>query len=529
MRLISLVGVLAAALLLGACQVRNTARCQLPDYPCDKDRKEVCRIEDPVAMTGTCQAECQKGVPTSCPQDKPVCGDDGTCRTCSADSDCQAYNPALGRCVQSKCVACKVATAATDCTDVNKPACDAPTGTCRACALHSECADGICVKDDTLKNLPMPLSLGQCVPAARQVVVSPTTCPAGCTLQTKLTMEVSSAKPYLRLSNYKSTTMMVNINKPADPLLPNIHIVADNADVSPAQVTTEPTSSVENNTTLSSAIQINNGAEVIIEGLTFLRSATGLACGTMGAPNTATYKVKLIRSIFTNNTNALVTYPGCDLSISDSWFGPHPAFTNPTGNIKAMDLDSTTFEIANTVFLKNGDVMKFSGIRINNTDMKFHPGRIINSTFARNEWPQSGSNAVAIHCNYRPGATLTVLNSLFLNDTPPAMAGNVYVAPDCFLGTTGGGMNIAYNGADSPIAGTASVGDLRIADVLTEPRTDPGIQTSLRIKQTAAASVRKGVGMYTDAQGAVPVPTKDMDGRARATTNVTYGAFEAAP
>lgn len=528
MRLISLVGVLAAALLLGACQVRNTARCQLPDYPCDKDRKEVCRIEDPVAMTGTCQAECQKGVPTSCPQDKPVCGDDGACRACSADSDCQAYNPALGRCVQSKCVACKVATAATDCTDVNKPACDAPTGTCRACALHSECADGICVKDDTLKNLPTPLSLGQCVPASRQIVVTPA-CTGACSLNSQL-MNVSRDKPYLRLSNFKSTTLMININKPADSMLPNIHIVTDNADVSPAQLTAEPGSSVENNTGLSSAIQVNNGADVIMEGLTILRSTNGLVCGMMGAPSTATYKVKLIRSIFTANTNALITYPGCELSISDSWFGPHPAFTNPTGNIRTMDLDSTTFEIVNTVFLKNGDVGKFSGIRINNTDMKFHPGRIINSTFARNEWSQSavGINALAVHCNYRPGASLTILNSLFLNDTPPSM-GNVYVASDCFLGTSGGGMNIAYNGSDSPIAGTGSVSGLVIGDVLTEPRTDPGVQTSLRIKQAAAASVRKGVGMYTDAQGPVPVPTRDMDGRARASTNVTLGAFEAAP
>lgn len=528
MRLISLVGVLAAALLLGACQVRNTARCQLPDYPCDKDKKEVCRIEDPATMTGSCQAECQKGVPASCPADKPVCGDDGTCRTCSADSECQAYNSALGRCVQSKCVACKAATAAADCTDVNKPACDAPTGTCRACALHSECPDGICAKDDTLKDLPAPnaLRLGQCVPASRQVLVNPTTCGSGCTLNTKLN-EVSAAQPYLRLSNFKSTTVMVTIGKPTAPL-PNIHIVTDTADLTPGQLTTEPGSSVENGSGFASAIQVNANADVIIEGLPILGSLNGLVCGVASGMNAGQpVKVRLIRSIFSLNGSttmggALTAYTGCDLSVVESWFGPHPAFTRTGGNTKAMDLDSTKFEIINTVFLKNGVPGQFGGILLNNT-MNASVGRILNSTFARHDQANSGSKAVAIHCNYNPGTNLTILNSLFLNDTPPSTMSNVYVAPQCGQGT-GGGMHIAYNGSDSPIPGTGSVGTLSLTNVLTD-----AVNGNLRIKQGAAASVRQGVGMYTDGQGAVPLPTRDQDGRTRPTTNVSFGAFEAVP
>lgn len=522
MRLISLVGVLAAALLLGACQVRNTARCQLPDYPCDKDKKEVCRIDDPATMTGSCQAECQKGVPASCSQDKPVCGDDGTCRACSADSECQAYNPALGRCVQTKCVACKTATASADCTDPNKPACDAPTGTCRACALHSECADGICVKDETLKGLPKPLLLGQCVPAARQVVVSQTTCPAGsCTLNDRV-KDVSSEKPYLRLSNFKSTTVMVNISKPLDPLLPTLHIVTDTADLTPAQVTTEPSISVENNTGFASAIQVGANADVVIEGLPILRSYNGLVCGVASGMNYGQpIKVRLIRSIFSLNNNAVLAYKGCDLSVSESWFGPHPAFANTGGNSKALDLDSTRFEISNTVFLKNAQPGQFSGILLKNSGST-SIGRIINSTFVRHDIPDPTSKALAIDCLYSPGANLTILNSLFLNDTPPT-GGNVYVGAQCSMGMNGG-MHIAYNGADSTIPGTMNVGNLAIADVLTDVAN-----SNLRIKTSAAASVRKGVATYTDAQGPVSVPTRDQDGRTRSSTNVTYGAFEAAP
>lgn len=520
MRLTSLCGLLVTALLAGllagACQVRNAQRCQLPDYPCE--RGILCKL-DPGSQVGTCTEECNKataGTMTTCPDERPICGDDGTCRTCQADGECQQRSTSLGRCVAQKCVACRVNS---DCGDPLRPVCDATSNTCRGCTLHSECSDAICAKDDTLSGLTdaAPIRQGQCVPAARQVLVD-RSCAVNC-MQSKL-LELSSEKPYMRVTGYRNTSQ-VNINKPTNTL-PVIHIVTDTADLAPLQLTAQPSTDMSNGA--GSAIQVNAGADVVLEGLTINNTKPGLVCsGAMATPLST--RVRVIRSLFANNDVGIrSTY--CDLRVEDSWFGiGPPAYGSLAlqGNVLAMELDTTRFEVSNTVLLRNGPrvgVVGFSGIRVRNTMGAAQSGRIVNSTFARQDTVDNAAKATAIDCTYAVGAALTLVNSLFLNETPVSLSGNTYVATNCR------GPHVLYNGSDdTSLTGTGSVTDLKFADVFVSaqlPANNP------RVKATAASLVRHGTASYTDAQGTLTAPKHDSEGRARPASDVAFGAFEPA-
>jgi hypothetical protein len=522
MRLISVVGLLVmalgAGLFAGACQVRNAQRCQLPDFPCE--RGILCKL-DPGSQVGTCVEECNKataGTMTTCPDERPICGDDGTCRTCLGDGECQGRNTSLPRCVAQKCVACR---ANSDCSDPLKPVCDMTSNTCRGCTLHSECADSVCVKDDTLSGLTdqPPLKQGQCVPAARQVLVD-RNCSGTCNMQSKL-QELTTEKPYLRVSGYHNTTLLT-INKPTNSL-PVIHIVTDTADLSPLQLTAPPGSDMSNGA--GAGIQVNGGTDVVLEGLTLFNTKMGLVCaGTMGSP-TAT-KVRVIRSLFASN-DVGISSRSCDLRIEDSWLGIGPPAYGAlalSGNLLAMDLDTTRFEITNTSFVRNAPRMPgggFAGVTVRNTLGAPQPGRIVHATFMRHDTPAI-SKATAVDCLYAVGSTLTVLNSLFVNDV--SLGTNTYLAPNC---KTGNG-DVLSNGSDDPtLSGTGSVTDLKYTDLFVGTGLS-GASYSPRIKPTAASLVRHGTAAYSDSQGTLVLPTVDSEGRPRPASNVAFGAFEPA-
>lgn len=504
-----LAAALGAGLLVGACQVRNAQRCQLPDFPCQG--ATLCKL-DPGSTVGTCAEECNPdtaGTLTTCPDERPICGDDGACRACTADAECQERGAALPRCVDKKCAACRDSR---DCSgDPLRPVCDPGSRSCRPCALHSECADHVCAKDDTLAALTdaAPLRAGQCVPAARQVVPD-----RGCTdacLRARV-LELGPERPYLRLSGIINQTGL-SLSKPLNTL-PVLHLVTDTADWSPAQLGTPPTVELRNGA--MAAVLINAGVDAVLEGLTFDNSIRGLECaGTAGSP-TAT-RVRVLRSLFAGNTVG-ITSRSCDLRVEESWLGIGPAiYGNPAvkGNELAMDLDTTRFEIVNTVLVRNTPrvgLVGFSGIRISNTQGAAQPGRILHTTFARQDTVASGGQAMAIDCTYNVAASLTILNSLFLNEAP--LGANTYLAPSCR------GVNVAYNGSNDPaLAGTGSRTDLKYSDVfVTAPETN-----NPRVKASAGPLVQHGTG---DATG---LPARDLAGRARPATSPAYGALEPEP
>ena len=502
-----LVTALCAGLLVGACQVRNAQRCQLPDFPCEGGT--LCKL-DPGSTVGTCADECSRataGALTTCPDERPICGSDGACRTCAADAECQELGAARPRCIDKRCEACRDSR---DCAgDALRPVCDAGSHTCRPCALHSECADHVCAKDDTLAGLTdaAPLRAGQCVPAARQVVPD-----RGCTdscLRARV-LELGPERPYLRLGGLINQTGLT-LSKPLNTL-PVFHVVTDTADSSPAQLASAPTVELRNGAT--AALLINAGVDVVLEGLTFDSSLRGLECaGTAGAPSAT--RVRVLRSLFAGNAIG-ITSRSCELRIEDSWLGiGPPIYGNPAvrGNELAMDLDTTRFEIVNTVLVRNTPrfgLVGFSGIRISNTQGAAQPGRILHATFARQDTVASGGRVMAIDCTY--SAALTVVNSLFLNEA--LIGANTYIAPSCRGGS------ITYNGSNDPaLASTGSRTDLTYGDVfVAAPETN-----SPRVKASAGPLVQHGTG------DVVGLPARDLAGRARPASSAAYGAFEPEP
>ncbi|MFO0577322.1 MAG: hypothetical protein U1A78_25225 [Polyangia bacterium] len=504
-----LVTALCAGLLVGACQVRNAQRCQLPEFPCEGGT--LCKL-DPGSTVGTCADECSRstaGALTTCPDDRPICGADGACRACAADAECQERGAARPRCVDKMCAACRDSR---DCGgDPLRPVCDADSHTCRPCALHGECADHVCAKDDTLAGLTdaAPLRAGQCVPAARQVVPD-----RGCTdscLRARV-LELSPERPYLRLGGLINQTGLT-LSKPLNTL-PVLHVVTDTADFSPAQLATAPTVELRNGA--MAALLVNAGVDAVLEGLTFDSSIRGLECaGTAGAPSAT--RVRVLRSLFASNTTG-ITSRSCELRIEDSWLGiGPPIYGNPAvkGNELAMDLDTTRFEIVNTVLVRNAPrfgLVGFSGIRISNTQGAAQPGRILHTTFARQDTVANGGHAMAIDCTYNVAASLTVVNSLFLSEAPVGV--NSYLAPSCR------GVNVTYNGSNDPaLAGPGSRTDLTYGDVFVAA---PELN-SPRVKASAGPLVRRGTADVTG------LPARDQAGRQRPSANAAYGAFEPEP
>ena len=221
------------------------------------------------------------------------------------------------------------------------------------------------------------------------------------------------------------------------------------------------------------------------------------------------------------------TRRSCDLRVEDSWLGIGPTAYGAlalNSNVLAMDLDTTRFEIVNTSFVRNAPRtgVAFAGITLRNTLGAAQPGRIVHSTFMRHDMP-SASKALAIDCTYAVAGSITILNSLFVNDVAPS-GGNTYVAPNCKSG------NVLYNGSDdTTLTGTGSFTDLggKYADLFV----GTGLSNSAynpRIKPTAASLVRRGTTAYTDSQGALTLPAVDSEGRARPSSNVAVGAFEPA-
>lgn len=104
-----------------------------------------------------------------------------------------------------------------DCGPAAKgPICDRGSGTCRACAAHSECASGVCRDDESIA---APVALGRCVPEAMVAIVDGGRCAPGqadgsaqrpyCEVQEAVAARFSfiSVKPRERSTPYKAITV----------------------------------------------------------------------------------------------------------------------------------------------------------------------------------------------------------------------------------------------------------------------------------------------------------------------------------
>jgi len=410
------------------------------------------------------------------------------------------------------------------CTDKSRPYCEDSSRSCRACKRHTECdsalgaRDGVCVKDDTLSNLPavQALQSGMCVPSSRIVNVDMTTCSGTCTVQDKLP-EVSADKPYLRIGQFTSTAPITL--RPVTGL-PEVHVISSLADYSPPDPTAKdktPNAILTNSN--GSVIRVESGASVTLEGLLIKDSKLGVACVGAGNPT----RVRIVRTLIGASDVGVQSTAGCELSIDQSWIGQGPrdryqGLVN-SGNVLAMDLDGTKFDIVNSVFYHNtpSPPTAFGGIWVRNATATT-PGRIINSSFVNHESVSATRKAMMLDCI--PATTnLAIINSLFLNGTIPS-GGNTYVHPACR------GTDQKYLGSDDvTLTGDNNATDLGLTDVLNAPLTFG----DLSLKSTADVRVRDGgLPQYLDGSGLNRIPTVDIIGAARTASKLSRGAFEPA-
>ena len=302
------------------------------------------------------------------------------------------------------------------------------------------------------------------------------------------------------------------------PGLPELHVMSTLADYSPPDPAAKdkaPNAFLTNPT--GTAVSVESGASVTIEGLLIKDSKLGIACVGSGNPT----RVRVQRTLIAQSNVGIQTSAGCELSLDQSWIGegPRERYTGlaNSANLLALDLDGTKFDITNSVFNHNSPAPgQFGGILVRNATAST-PGRIVNTSFVRHETASAARKALVLDCN--PATTnITIANSLFLNST--ALADNTYVHAACR------GPNQKYIGSDdTSLTGEGNATDLVMSDVFTAPVS----LGDMTLKMTADARVRDGgLVQFLDSQsGKNIIPTTDIIGAARSSTKLSLGAFEA--
>jgi hypothetical protein len=187
------------------------------------------------------------------------------------------------------------------------------------------------------------------------------------------------------------------------------------------------------------------------------------------------------------------------------------------GNSLAMNLDSTQFDIINSVFLHNYNGTTFGGITVTDKLAQSPYGRIVNSTF----YLQQGNigNVLAISCPAPALAKkLTISNSLFLNS--PFTAGRTYIDPSCRDASSLGYLATDESPAPGPGPGIVA----GISDSLFKSVT----MNAYDLHPVASAPASVVSGGIAPSFNNVVTPLVDMDGAPRGKTTVTIGAFEVA-
>jgi hypothetical protein len=507
-----------------SCERRNFDRC-VPgsnEFQCEPGYFCMPMADDPSGVGQCMAAECATGQqPSGCPADRPICTTQGRCTGCQYSAQCAAAHPDTPFCGNQQCVECLTST---DCgSNLQRPVCDATTHTCRPCALHGECKSGACVKDQSLSSLPATKALmqGMCVPSSRMQVLDGGAC-TSCSLQSKID-QASADLPYIVVSNYAPVSRSPVTIAPILGL-PELHIISASADLSPSRLSTNPAAIVGYQKPGIAAVTAVAGASVTLEGLLLSDSYTALLCDSTrgGAVPPQPTSIKLVRSLVGNSSIAVETHAQCHLVIDQSWIGRGPAAVTQLkgGNFTAMNLDSTEFDIINSVFVGNGQPTHYGGITVTDTQKLQRPGHIVSSTFDRQEPDDASNPALAVDC--APGVNLIIFNTVFVNSSSfmPTTGPKTYVARNCRTAQT-----FADIATDEPLPIVGMSGPNVISPVTEAALFVDAAGRNLHLGAGAPPAVRtSGVTSYAG----VVAPSVDMDGVTRGPTGVSIGAFEAA-
>ncbi len=543
MRVSASLGLVVLLASLASCEQRNFAHCipSDPNFACEEGKFCKQNDVDKENGVGTCEdSQCTIGEsPSRCTSAAaPICTTQGRCVGCTNSTQCAALGAAQPFCfidsgkTEGTCVACNVdkdcdptydlaATTMSPTTLTPTPACDKSTHTCRACALHSECASGVCAKDDTLKSLSRPIALGMCAPRDRVLTLDTLqgVCPApACSMQSTVTMATAD-KPYVLVKNY-DRMKGGSISLAVIPSLPEQHIVGATSDLSPSALgTAKPKVELQGNGV--PAINVGAGVSVTLEGIYVHDTVVAaISCNSL---NTTATSIKLLRSIISTSDVGIRTSGMCSLVVDQSWIGTPPNQASPAGNSQAMTLDSTDFKIINSVFDRNISIApnSYGGITLTDTGKPGTlQGVIVNSTFYRHEGLQTNRPALAVYCPDAP-KSLTIFNTLFVNTSAFKQTNPMkpFVDPKCYSAT---GSALGYYATDEkPAPSAANV----IADITDGIFTNAG-SAMLSLLPTASPKALITGGAKTF--NGIPSPTVDAEGKPRGATSVSIGAFEVA-
>jgi hypothetical protein len=251
---------------------------------------------------------------TQCPDAMPVCKN-GMCQACASVSDnalcaqhssqtpyCQVAGTNIG-----KCVACTVATQATDCSGAT-PACGSD-GACRKCQAHSECASQVCNLDGTCAATTDVVYANNNMTICSETVHTSTAAAPYCEIQTALAN--IGSKSIVRAYGSAVTYAKLNIGSGT------VSIVGPSAD--PTTCATPGSCAKLSGDSSNPAISISGGSTVVVlDGIEVTGGSAGqdgVSCLNSSVGSTVTIQRSYIHGVVGGNGIATTK---CKLTVTQS-------------------------------------------------------------------------------------------------------------------------------------------------------------------------------------------------------------------
>lgn len=470
------------------------------------------------------------GTAASCAEATPLCdAREGVCRRCypGEDAACRARDATLPRCSAGRCVACLTPTKGpaevSECAGPPNllsatPVCEQDN--CRPCQRHSECASGVCSKDDASMGYGVPK--GSCVPASQVLVVDQSLCnksgPVFCTPQQALD-RIDRMHRYVVLRKSAFAADFASLALGAQPAHAGLtlYLIGPTADDPPVAGTRLPPVSLgeDPNRTVISVQR----SRVVVEGLYIHDGKIGVSCTGSDA------SLYIARSLISGNSTAVLATSGCPVTVEQSWLGRGPQdgpFAVATANARGIEVMGSDFTVVNSVLCDNGDYRQdgFGGIRVRSLPAGNNISTVINTTF----YQQSGLLKTGMYyttmlCDAPLRDRIALVNSLFFTDKPLLTGPEEhYLDPSCGART----FNLASN--DPLISEDQSVVLSMSAQIFkSAPTRDLRLLTdgeAAKVRSAGAASVSFG-NMRLSA------PPLDIEGQSRPTSGgLAIGAYE---
>jgi hypothetical protein len=385
----------------------TTADCKNPMYPICDVADHVCTIVFDGGLDGsTDMAGCTNSA--MCSDTAPICST-RVCRACSGstdDAECAIHTAATPRCGSAgKCVVCRAATQAQDCTTATSPICDNTTSACRACAANAECSSGVCKPDGSCADPATVAYVNNASGACSDAVHASTLAAPYCQIQAAAT---TSGKPYVVVAGSATAYNAVSLSPTTSDIGP-LTIIGPGRSATTAKVAQSGVAA------MTVSVTVAHTVTVTVDGLEFSGSGTPTpAAGVSCLRSAGSANVTVKNSLIDNCGGAGVDSNGCTLAIDADIVS-----VNAGGGLK---LASTSYTVTNSIISGNGSGAATSaGVSLDNASS----GTFAFNTIAKNS---VAAGVGGVDCG--TGATKTLASSIVLQNTP---LGGTQLGAQCTL------------------------------------------------------------------------------------------------